>query len=427
MSADSQVGERHSRAGRPHWAGRITASFKAATLALVPEPATRTREFGRREASADPVLEELLGLGRWLGDDLDAAIALSDMTGSRIRDLFVAGVTDIQTIPCLSGLDLEADVSDIYAATAALGRLQEDADFEAFMALVRPGAVIVDVGANFGVYAAHAALHAGPEGRVFAFEPAPGAFELLQSNILRNDLAGRSMAVRAAVGASDGTAPFCLKADVAFSGLRDTGRSRTLDRIEVEVRSLDGFEPLADRAVDLIKIDTEGGEAGVLAGAGAVLARSPDVIVMFECCHKNLDAAARADLIGELHRLTATGLGLHARGSDGATLVALGPDELVGPRSENLFLVRPASAAHAALAAAIAAPRRAPTLAQATALEILRRHGRYRTMHKQLCHRIVDAGRRALGPELGSDPMLAAEQMADRLLAVADRDPQPLS
>lgn len=406
--------DRPSLVGAPWRRDRATPTGDSAS---VPVADPNIREFGLREPSRDPGLERQLALGRWLEDDLAAAVALSGMTGSRIRDTFPAEKANIQVIPCVSGLDLAADTADIFAASCALGKLQEEADFSAFMTLVRPGAVVVDVGANFGLYAAHAALYAGSDGSVFAFEPGPDAFAILQSNIARNSLRGRVTAVQAAIGPADGRATFRVAADSAFSGLRDTGRSRTVGHIDVELCALDSYSPLAGRAVDLIKIDTEGGEAGVLAGAHELLARSPEVVVMFEFSHKNLDADGRAQLIAELERLQGAGLALFRR--DGGRLAELQPSELVGPRSENLFLARPACRACAALSDAVGLPPPQPTADQEVALAILRRHGEHVSMHNDLCRRIVETAKSAMEIELAQQPLLAVETLAGRLRVTA--------
>lgn len=309
-------------------------------------------------------------------------------------------------------------MSDIFAASCALGRLQEENDFDAFMALVRPGAVVIDVGANFGLYTAHAALYAGPEGHVFGFEPGPGAFAILQSNMARNGLEAGSTVVRAAVGAVDGRSRFRLAADSAFSGLRDTGRSKTVGHIDVDVIALDRFAPLAGRAADLIKIDTEGGEAGVLAGAHELLARSPEVIVMFEFSYKNLDDGARALLIAELEQLQSAGLAMFGRDHD--RLARLQPKELVGPRSENLFLVRPDTAAHAALSAALVQPTAMPGVDQRVALDLLRLHAGQMTEYQRLCGRIAHLAATAQWSGSADDPNAALGALAGRLRALEE-------
>src|SRR5262245_24487043 len=46
-----------------------------------------------------------------------------------------------------------------------------------------PGQSIVDVGANAGIYAVHAASRVGASGRVIAIEPNPAVFARLERNV----------------------------------------------------------------------------------------------------------------------------------------------------------------------------------------------------------------------------------------------------
>jgi FkbM family methyltransferase len=328
-------------------------------------------------------------------------VALSAITGPEIRRHFPAGHTEIAAIPCRSGLELKADMSDIFAASAAFGRLQEADDFEAVMSLVAPGAVVVDVGANFGLYAAHAALYAGEKGAVFAFEPMPAAYGLLADNIADNDLCCTT--VCAAVGTANGMASFRVAADSSFSGLKDTGRSTTVGQIDVEVIALDAFAPLARLSPDLIKIDVEGGEQAVLRGARNLLARAPDVLVMFEFSYKNLDSASRAELIAELDDLAELGFGLYRRNPAGHGVERLAPVELQGDLSENLFLVRPDSAMADRLMTVMRRPVGAPSLDQAATIAVLRRFDRLWRTSEELTKVIRDTAMTDFSLTLGAD------------------------
>ena len=53
---------------------------------------------------------------------------------------------------------------------------------------VKPGMTIIDIGAHIGYYSLLFAKCVGPSGRVFAFEPLPGNFALLQKNLQLNNL-----------------------------------------------------------------------------------------------------------------------------------------------------------------------------------------------------------------------------------------------
>ena len=52
---------------------------------------------------------------------------------------------------------------------------------------VKMGNVVLDIGAHIGYYALMFAKLVGPHGKVFAFEPEPGNFAILEKNVRVND------------------------------------------------------------------------------------------------------------------------------------------------------------------------------------------------------------------------------------------------
>jgi len=68
----------------------------------------------------------------------------------------------------------------------ALNGEYEPVETKLILELVKPGAAILDIGANIGYYSLLFAKLTGPSGQVFAFEPDPYSYDLLQQNILEN-------------------------------------------------------------------------------------------------------------------------------------------------------------------------------------------------------------------------------------------------
>lgn len=147
-----------------------------------------------------------------------------------------------------------------------------------FAALARDASVVVDAGANIGLYSLLAA-RANPAARVFAFEPAGDVFAVLRRNVALNGGLG-TVCVRAALGAAPGcTAIFTPAGKVDTVGSAQFGhRVRWMDgpwQCEyAPVVALDDFVAShAIPALDLLKIDVEGAEQLVLAGARTVIGR----------------------------------------------------------------------------------------------------------------------------------------------------------
>ncbi len=168
---------------------------------------------------------------------------------------------------CRHGLMLY-NLNDIYLGTM-LDRYGEFSEGEAdfFAQALRPGMTAVEVGANIGAHTVHIARCVGPQGRVLAFEPQRGVFQLLCANLALNGLE-QVEPHWAAVGRAAGsiTVPrLDSRKPMNFGGLA----LGAAERGElVRLVTLDSFDL---PACHLLKIDVEGMEAEVVAGAGATI------------------------------------------------------------------------------------------------------------------------------------------------------------
>ncbi len=130
-------------------------------------------------------------------------------------------------------------------------------------AKVRPGQIVIDVGAHAGVFV-YKALRDGA-GKVVAIEPDPMNLECLRRNFAKEIAAGRVILVPEGAWNKPGTMTLHL-------GKSSGWNSMVLDRgsssIEVPVRRIDDMvRELALPRVDYIKIDIEGAERYALEGA----------------------------------------------------------------------------------------------------------------------------------------------------------------
>ena len=171
--------------------------------------------------------------------------------------------------------------------------------------VLKPGMVFVDVGANDGYYTLFAARRVGPSGRVVAAEPSSRERAHLQRNLGRNGLDNVTV-VPAAIGAASGLADLHLAHGVHAghntlgSFAHDDVVRASLERVPIE--PLDAvIARLALAQVDFVKIDVEGAEARVIAGAATVL-KSMRPILLLEVNDKALRAQGNCadSLIGTL-------------------------------------------------------------------------------------------------------------------------------
>jgi FkbM family methyltransferase len=153
------------------------------------------------------------------------------------------------------------------------GGQQEYAEMAFLLHLLRPGDLFVDIGANVGSFPILAGAVAGA--KVCAIEPVPATFGRLLENMRINHLDDAVQCVNMGIGSSDGVLRFSSDMDVGNRALAD-GEQRA-GGIEVPATTLDAL--LAGRSPRLLKIDVEGYEAAVLAGAGATL-RDPGLLAV---------------------------------------------------------------------------------------------------------------------------------------------------
>ena len=137
---------------------------------------------------------------------------------------------------------------------------------------IRPGMVVYDVGANIGYLTVAFARLVGPSGSVHAFEPLPENQARRKGAVAVNNLAERVRIIEAAVGAVRQRAKFLVHASGGMGKLAGSfGRDAAYaSQIEVEVNTLDEYV-FGGQAPDWVKVDVEGGEAGVLQGGRRLL------------------------------------------------------------------------------------------------------------------------------------------------------------
>ncbi|MBT5263535.1 MAG: FkbM family methyltransferase [Rhodospirillaceae bacterium] len=141
--------------------------------------------------------------------------------------------------------------------------------------LLRPGDVVVDVGANVGTLAIPFAQMVGPDGRVVAFEAQPFVFQMLCTNFVLNQLTNVD-AYPEAVSNESGS--FALAhgdysgAEVNLGAIEVTKYSVNANGSRVATVRLD--DVVGYDRVRLIKIDVEGMEGKVLDGARDLIART---------------------------------------------------------------------------------------------------------------------------------------------------------
>lgn len=144
-----------------------------------------------------------------------------------------------------------------------------------------PGDTVVDVGANIGSFSVLAASIVGLEGRVISFEPAGETFRRLEENISLNGL--RNVRCRrAAVDAECGVLELHtgVKSAFATAHMKDVqGNDGSVEVVECLTLARVFEEYRIDR-INLLKLDCEGSEHGIIESLTPDLAARIDQIAM---------------------------------------------------------------------------------------------------------------------------------------------------
>jgi FkbM family methyltransferase len=149
----------------------------------------------------------------------------------------------------------------------------------ACLLLVQPGAVFVDIGANFGYFTLLAARLVGDGGKVYAFEPTPRTADVLQLNVEKQS---NVVVERSAVFSRSGVAELTDYGS-EWSGFNTLlGRSRASfplagEKCVVPIVTLDEY--FQDKAPPtFVKIDAESAEMDILRGMEHILTQVRPIV-----------------------------------------------------------------------------------------------------------------------------------------------------
>lgn len=143
---------------------------------------------------------------------------------------------------------------------------------------LKPGAVVVDVGAHVGYYTLLSWPQVAPTGAVHAVEPAPANLAVLRANLQRWPQA-RVTVHPCAAGAANGVGELLITPFGDTNSFFAHPLAAAVERRQVPIVPLDQLVP---PPVDLVKIDVEGAELEVLAGMKGLLAASPGAALVVE-------------------------------------------------------------------------------------------------------------------------------------------------
>jgi len=195
---------------------------------------------------------------------------------STLRDLiviaFVSGVREV-------GNKIYEHAFPVYRLCYRVFKAHTDrAERRLLKRILSAGDVVVDVGANIGIYSQFLSRCVSLTGLVHSFEPSPDNFKHLQS---ATGKLGNVRLSQVAVGEYSGRSKLYLsdKLNVDHRTYATQGDSRGI--LEIDIIALDDYFKPGQR-VDLIKMDIQGYELHALRGANRLLADNPNIKLLLE-------------------------------------------------------------------------------------------------------------------------------------------------
>lgn len=159
--------------------------------------------------------------------------------------------------------------------------------------LIPPHGVVVDAGANMGVFSIFAAIKR-PQATIFAFEPNPETFVYLKENTapypnIKVFNSGLGERVKKAELVLTGHPASCYISDEPASG----------KTISVDIKTIDSL----NMPVSFIKMDTERYEGQIIAGARETIKKHKPTLVM-SAYHKPNDEVVLSQLLNSITAYT---------------------------------------------------------------------------------------------------------------------------
>jgi FkbM family methyltransferase len=160
-------------------------------------------------------------------------------------------------------LTLRINLSDAHLAGLYYGYIPDEPELEIIRNL-KPTDVLIDIGANAGIYSVSAPC------TVWAFEPAPQAYDMALSNIRLNNRKDINLN-RLALSSREGLSTLFISQQSGRSSLK--GFKQSIEKMEVPTTTLDLFVEKFGIHPTFIKIDVEEHETAVLSGAEKTIKR----------------------------------------------------------------------------------------------------------------------------------------------------------
>ena len=184
------------------------------------------------------------------------------LSGLKLALYVLAGSKDISLK--IDGIELVCGLRAGEGVWCALRGLEYEPELRTFLALLKSGNTVIDLGANIGTYSIRAGKAVGESGNVFAFEPLDRTRQRLQRSIYLNQakkMSSLSQRLPEIIPATS-VSSFHEEAVLPASDTQFQAEAHEVPSITID----DFIRTNSISKVDWVKMDIEGGEPGALRG-----------------------------------------------------------------------------------------------------------------------------------------------------------------
>jgi len=162
--------------------------------------------------------------------------------------------------------------------------------------------IVIDAGSNIGEFAIHCAKLGAK--KVYAFEPITETFKILEKQIEINNLKGKVIPIKMALGNKNEIMSIFFNGDrKGEAKIYDDTKNinfKTINHSEqVKVIKLDDF--IKKEKIAFIKMDTEGYEENILRGASRIIKKDKPIL-SFSAYHKPTDKQILPKVVKEIRK-----------------------------------------------------------------------------------------------------------------------------
>ena len=194
----------------------------------------------------------------------------------------------VSTVEMRPGWRLRAHPAAIhFSYSAQLLDPEQVLEFDQFLSCTRPGMTLFDIGAHFGLFSLAACHYGGKGALAVAVDPSPVATRMISIQARLNSVSEQIMIIEASVSL-DFAEHLMVSTGVLGAGyFLPPGDHSDAELTSTRAVTLDSLTEKAGRPPTHVKIDVEGEEQSVLAGASETLG-GPGAPILFMELHNRM-------------------------------------------------------------------------------------------------------------------------------------------